>query len=352
MEFLKKRGIAIAITAIVIVVMSVVGIAKAPVELPDVQTGQWVYDGAEVLTAAQEDALTQVNKQLLSDHGVVVAVATVPHAKGWELMDFCLELGDQWGLNGDSFILVLDIGGDNYWLVQGSGLLDLFTDDMASQYAWQFLENDFAAKDYGAGTMKLVEALQAWYDGSYALAGTLDIGEHNAPNPGFDDGMAPSGSGVGFGGVLLLIIFIVILVVALDAMRYSNYRRRPAYSTVVYRPLIFGRPRRRVSPPPAGNNRRPPTGGGFGSAPRPGGTTRPPTSGSRPSASRPSNSSRPSSGSFGGGRTSGSSFSGGRTGSFGGGRSSGGFGGGRSGSFGGGRSSGGSFGGSRGGGRR
>ena len=355
MDLFKKRGVAVIVTAVVIVLMSVIGIAKAPVELPDVQTGQWVYDGADILTAKQEEYLTQTNKELLADHGVAVAVATVPHVRGWELMDFCRDLGEKWGLNADSFILVLDIGGDNYWLGQGGDLLDLFTDDMAGQYAWQFLENDFAAQNYGAGAVKLVDALHSWYDGTYALAGQLNIGEHNAPNVGFDDGAVPSSSGVDFGGVLLLILFVVILIVALDAMRYSNYRRRRViYPTVVYRPLIFGRPRRPTPPPPpGGNNRRPPNGGGFGgvggfggfsSGPRPGGTTRPSGGTTR----------RPSSGgygSFGGGRTGGSSFGGGRTGSFGGGRSSGGFSGGRSGSFGGGRS-GGSFGGGRGGGRR
>lgn len=361
MKILKNRAVAVLITIVVIAAMSVVGLAKAPEQLPDVQTGQWVYDGADVLSDAQEEYLAQLNSRLLADHGTVVAVATMPRVRGMELMDFCLELGDQWGLNADSFILVLDIGGDNYWLVQGSGLLDLFTDDMAGQYAWQYLENDFAAKDYGVGVLKLAEALQAWYDGSYTLAGELNIGEHDVPNPGFDDGVVTIRTGVDFGDVFMLIILIVILVILADALRYNRYRRRwnGVTPTVVYHPFIFGRPRRRTPPPPpGGRNRRPPTGGGFGpgsggfgggSRPggfmgggRPGGSTRPPSGGSRPS-----------SGSFGGGRTSGGSFGGGRTGSFGGGRSSGGsFGGGRSGSFGGGRSSGGSFGGGRGGGRR
>lgn len=364
MKILKKRGVAILITVVVIAAMSLLGLANAPEELPDVQTGQWVYDGADVLSAAQEDYLAQINSQLISDHGTVVAVATMPQVRGVELMDFCLELGDKWGLNSDSFILVLDIGGDNYWLVQGSGLLDLFTDDMAGQYAWQYLENDFAAKEYGAGAVKLADALHAWYDGTYALAGELNIGEHDVPNIGFDDGMvyADSDSGAGVLGFFLLIVLLVILIIVIDALRYSGYRRRyvGVTPTVVYRPFIFGRPRRRRAPPPPPGpgarrtpppppgGRRPPTGGfggfgGFGGpgGPRPGGTTRPSSGGAR----------RPSSGSFGGGRMGGSSFSGGRSGSFGGGRSSGGFGGSRGGSFGGGRSSGG-FGGGRGGGRR
>lgn len=331
MDILKKRGVAAAITLVVILLMSFVGIAKAPVELPPVETGHWVYDGANVLSPEQEAHITQVNTTLISDYGAAVAVATMPNVKGWDLYDFCAALGDTWGLNADSFIVVLDIDGENYWLVQGYGLVDLFTDDMAGQYAWQFLENDFAAQNYGDGVIALVNALHGWYDGSFDLAGQLDIGDHGVPGSDFygDPSMGPSGSG----SVLLLLLFAVMLIVVLDGLRYNKYRHRVRVTpNILYRPLIFGRPfffgrpRRSPPPPPPGGRRPPPNGGGFG-----GTTTRRPSSGSP----------------FGGGRSSGG-FSGGRTGSFGGGRS-GGFGGGRGGSFGGGRSGGFS---GRGGGRR
>lgn len=362
MNLLKKRGVAVAITAVVIVLMSIVGMLKAPAQLPEVSVGTWVYDGADVISAQQEEYLSQGNADLLTNHGAVVAIATMPNVKGWDLLDFCVDLADHWGLSCSDFILVMDIGGDNYWLVQGYDLVTFFTDDMASQYVRQFLENDFAAGNYGDGAIKLFDALNAWYDNS-DLMGGASFGEDMMD---FYDGTmempaGSSGSGSVFGSALLLIIFAVILIVAMDGLRYSNYRRRyyGVTPTVVYRPLIFGRPRRRTPPPPppGGNNRRPPTGGGFGSfgsGPRPGGTTRPPTGGTtrRPPTGGNFGGSRPSSGSFGGGRSSSGSFGGGRTGSFGGGRSGGSFGGSRSGSFGGGRS-GGSFGGGRsGGGRR
>lgn len=318
MNLLRKRGVAVAITLVVIAAMSVVGIWKAPAQVPDVQTEQWVYDGAEVLSAAQEEYLEKGNSALLKEQGAVVAVAAVPDAKGWDLWDFCMELAEKWQLSGSDFILVLDIGGDNYWLVQGADLVDTFTDDMAGTYTRQYLENDFAAKDYGAGVVKLFDALVDWYGGS----GTVVV-----PDYGYDEAPAQTG-GREVGGIFLLIVFVVILLVAVDGMRYSNYRRRVIITPgIFYRPFLFGRPRRRTPPPPpGGNNRRPPFGGGFfgGGSFGSGGFNRP----------------------SGGGRSSGG-FGGGRSGSFGGGRSSGGFGGGRSGgSFGGGRSSGG-FGGGR-----
>lgn len=302
-----------------------------------------MYDGADVFSTEEEQYLIQGNAGLLSERGAVVAIAAVPDANGWDLWDFCMDLADKWGLNGSDMILVLDIGGDNYWLVQGYDLVERFTDDDAYQYTRQFLENDFAAKNYGAGTVKLFDALRAWYGTSSTPLPQYPA--DSAPVSFADGGAVHHSGGVGFGSVVLLIVLIIILLIVLDAMRYSSYRRRwyGVTPTVVYRPLIFGRPRRRrpPPPPPPPGGPRPPSGGGFG-GPRPGGPTRPPSGGPRPGGTtRP-----PSGGSFGGGRTGGSSFGGGRTGSSGGGRSGSSFGGGRTGSFGGGRS-GGSFGGGR-----
>jgi len=327
MKLLKKRSTAVIITAVIIVLMSVIGIVKAPVALPDVQTGQWVYDGANVLSAEHEQSLTWGNAALLADHGAVVAVATMPDLKGWDMLDFCFALAEKWGLSGSDFILVMDIGGDNYWLIQGADLVGRFTDEMAGQYARQFLENDFAAKQYGAGAVNLFNNLRFWYDGSAAVQVPV--------NPGMQDVIIDepvSSGGGGMGATFLLIVLVIILLIVMDGVRYSNYRRRwyGVTPTVVYRPFIFGRPRRPAPPPPPGG-------------PRPGGTTRPPTGGSffggTTTTRRPSSGGGRTSSSFGGGRT---SAGGGRSSGFSGGRSSGSFGGGRSssrssGGFGGGR---------------
>lgn len=355
LKFFKKRGVAIAITAVVIVLMAAWGIYKAPAQLPDVRTGDWVYDGAGVLSQSVEEYLAEGNEQLLADYGVVVAVATVPNVKGWEFSDFCIELGDQWGLSGSDFILVMDVEGDDYWLVQGYDLMYDFSDDTAGEYARKYLENDFAAGDYGAAAIALFDALSDWYD-SYYQGAAADVDDwydnwYDNENVSFYDGQYRS-SGVFLNGFTLLIL-LVVLVIALDGLRYRRYRRRVLLMPgLVYHPFLFGRPRRPGPPPPGG-----PRGGGFFGGPGgfggpgpggPGGPSRP-GGGPRPGGS--------GGGSVGGGRSGGGSFGGGRSGgSFGGGRSGGfggsSFGGGRSGGFGGGGSFGGGRSGGFGGGRR
>jgi len=63
--------------------------------------------------------------------------------------------------------VVLDIKGDNYWLVQGAGLQNLFTDDDCGDYAWNYMETDFARGDYGEALLSLVDALSDWYEDHY-----------------------------------------------------------------------------------------------------------------------------------------------------------------------------------------
>ncbi len=172
MKVLKKRSVAIIITVIVALAMAAFGLYKAPVKLPDVQTGTWVYDGANVLSADVESYLTTGNAQLLEDYGSVVAVATVKNTKGWDMSKFCIKLGDQWGLTGSDFLVVMDIGGDDYWLVQGYDLVNVFSDDQAGEYARKYMENDFAAKDYGAAAESLFDALDTWFGSS----GTQSVG--------------------------------------------------------------------------------------------------------------------------------------------------------------------------------
>ena len=60
--------------------------------------------------------------------------------------------------------VVLDISGENYWLVQGAGLVGQFTDQDCSDYAWDYMEADFAAGDYDGAVLSLVDALCQWYD--------------------------------------------------------------------------------------------------------------------------------------------------------------------------------------------
>jgi len=367
MKILKNRGVAIALTVLMIVGSVFVGLGRAPAELVQPRGGSWVADAADVLSPEVEAYLNTENNRMIEAFGAKFAIATVNSTKGWELYDYAYELAERWNLSGMDMILVLDIGGDNYWMLQGYDLSNSFTDDMINSYVARYLEPGFAARDYDRGVTTLFDQVFKWYDGQWNTAS----GSYYEPMEdisGMDfSGYAPYVAAAGnvaaaaivTSAVVQLVWFLIIVLViasVIDSIRYSNYRRRyvgvPA-PPVVFRPLVFWhrpgsrwythRSSRPYTPPPPSPPRGGPGPGSFGM----GGGSPFGSSGSRSNTSFGAGRTGSSfgggrSGGFGGGRT-GSSFGGGRSGGFGGGRS-GGFGGGRSGGFGGGR---GGFGGGR-----
>lgn len=183
MNLLKKQGAAWAITAVMIAASIGIGQAKAPANpgpdaieqplpdsgfveiIPEEGSYFYVYDDAGVLSAEAEEELGQRNMQLYHDMDVLVAVVTCNY--GGDLFDYAMDYAEDIGLGAYDFIVVLDISGDNYWLVQGAELVDSFTDQDCSDYAWEYMEDAFARGDYDDAALNLVSALSDWYYDNY-----------------------------------------------------------------------------------------------------------------------------------------------------------------------------------------
>lgn len=175
MNILKKQGVAWVITIVMIVIAIGIGSAKAPATnltpeptyspAPGVQEQfYYVFDHANVLSPDEEQDLGRLNEELMADCGAVVACVTTNYGRD-DLYDFALSYADDIGLGAYDFIVVLDISGQNYWLVQGAGLVDDFTDEDCGSYAWDYMETHFARGDYGSALLELTKALSAWYQG-------------------------------------------------------------------------------------------------------------------------------------------------------------------------------------------
>jgi uncharacterized membrane protein YgcG len=181
MNILKKQSVAVLLTVVMIGAAVGIGQAKARVttstpmgtdsgiQAPSatvvVSVYNCVYDNAEVLSESTKQALSDLNDQL-NKSGVCVAVVTTNYGRS-DLGSYAIEFADDIGLGADDFIVVLDISGDNYWLVQGAGLVDEFTDDDCGDYAYTYMEKSFAKGDYDSAVLSLAQALSDWYTNNY-----------------------------------------------------------------------------------------------------------------------------------------------------------------------------------------
>ena len=168
----KKQGVAWGLTVLMIFAAIGIGYAKAPVnnpapepELPGAPNGaaSFVWDDANVLSNETVRALDQRNERLWRQYGVSIGVVTCNYGRD-DLDQFAMKRAEEMGLGGFDMIVALDISGDNYWLIQGNDISRAFTDRDCSDYAYEYMEYDFARGFYGDGLLSLTEALESWYE--------------------------------------------------------------------------------------------------------------------------------------------------------------------------------------------
>ena len=374
MKFLKKQGVAWAITIVMILIAIVIGQVRKPSEpaVPSspsaaldtsLSTGSydvWILDDASVLSSSDEKQLCLYNANWDYRYNSIIAVVTVDAlSPGTNIEDAAYDLGAEAGLGEGDALLLLVVEDDEFYVAVGTDFGTIITANVETQLT-NVLENAMNKNEYAAGVLSFFDTMNQVYFNAFGLG--------NADYYRQDDDTA-------LGSLIMLIFFIVIVLIvlsAIDRSRYNTYRTRyygvvnPPY---VFRPILFWHAPgsrwyrnhwRRPSPPPPPPPRGPGSSGGFGGTGGFGGSShsgnyRGSSFGGRPTGSSGFGSSSRGSGfsgssrgsSFGGSSRSGGGFSGGsRGGSFGG-SSRGGFGGGsRGGGFSGG-SRGGGFGGRR-----
>ena len=341
---MRQKNTLRRLAALLLSLLLLAGTALAVVDPPE---NTYVGNYAGVLSGDTEDYLIRQNEALTAATGGAVVVVTVDFLDGMDIADYAYEIFNSWGVGSgeenNGLLLLLAIGEENYYALQGSGIERTLTSSTLDEYLWDYLEEDFAAGEYDAGVRRVFDAFCGWYESHYGV----DLSAPVSPGGGQREDFVRQPARQGPPVILWIGLAVVLLglIVLWDNRRYRRYRRRymmpgmppPPY---VYRPIFFGRPRPPRPPrgprPPMGSGfggpggfggPRPPRGGGFGGS-RPsggfgGGVSRGGGAGRRPGGSM---------GSFGGGLggLGGGSFRGGsRGGSFGGG-SRGGFGGGMS----------------------
>ena len=178
MAVLKKQGVAWAITAVMIVAAIAIGLYRggiltgsfpSPPKPPHTPSApnfpgnstitMYIQDDADVLSSTAENELADRNARLTDRYGVAIAVVTCNYNRD-DLGSYALNCADRINLGSKDFMVVLDISGDDYLLV---GLEGYFTDEDCDRYAWDYMEEPFAAGDYNSAVLSLTQALEDWY---------------------------------------------------------------------------------------------------------------------------------------------------------------------------------------------
>lgn len=270
--------------------------------IPDPSPSFYVTDEADVISSTTEDYIISNNEELQNLCGAQIAVVTVDFLDGMDIEDYAYKLFNEWQIGSaeedNGVLLLLAIGEENYWCMQGKGLEDDLTAGEIDDMLWYYLEEDFAAADYDEG-------VKSFFDRMYEKICDIYSVEADAGSVGYNIEGEEMETIYIVVGLIVLVIVIIVIRAAVKSLFRGLFRglfggSAPTYYPSRRRPRGHYRPAPRHSPPRPHHRPQPPVRpvsrpkstpsifGGLSSGSRSSGTR----SGSRSSISRSSGRSR------------------------------------------------------------
>ncbi|MEK3757993.1 TPM domain-containing protein [Paenibacillus sp. FSL P4-0338] len=126
-------------------------------------TRSYVSDNAGILPQATKDYLNQSSNRYAATTGSGIYVVTVKNTGGKSLQDYTYAKFAGVAAGPRDVMLVLDIGGDNYHVLQGKSIDRVLTNERVSGILNTVLEPKFAAKDYAGGATGTANAFYSFF---------------------------------------------------------------------------------------------------------------------------------------------------------------------------------------------
>ena len=249
--------------ALILVLLLCTGAAFAG-GIPEPTKDFYYYDTADVLDYETEAVIFYNNAALAKACGAEIVVVAVPTTGREEIGNYATKLFNTWGIGDkkkdNGFLLLLAIDDDDYYMIKGNGANAIMTPGEVTDMLYDYLEADFAAKDYSAGVEKVFEQTFKTLTGYYGLnlafqdeqslirSGKIEAETHENLGFGGADKEVPvkkSTEGSGIMGWIFLIIIVIVIVAIVKSKRRTRRRgavivppAAPAAPTVVVAPRV------------------------------------------------------------------------------------------------------------------
>ena len=209
-----RSASAIVLVLIILLVMSLPVLASAAYGGMISQSDSfYVADEADVISSDTEKYIIEKNAELENLCGGQIVVVAVDFLDGMDIEDYAYKLFKDWQIGDEDrdngILLLLAIGEENYWCMQGKGLEGTLTSGDIDDILWNYLEDDFASGDYDSGVRSVFDAL---YDSVADIYGTGD--EYDVSGSGSSDhdyGYVSAASNFARIIKMTLIVFLVVL---------------------------------------------------------------------------------------------------------------------------------------------
>ena len=242
----------------------------------------YVADEADVISSDTEKYIIDKNAELEQLGGGQIGVATVDFLDGMDIEDYAYKLFKDWKIGDEDrdngILLLLAIGEENYWCMQGKGLEGTLTSGDIDHILWNYLEDDFAAGDYDSGVRSVFDALYGSVADIYGSSGEYDGSSDSSAGYDYTSAASDFARIIKIALIVFLVVLVLLIITSIFFGRRNRSLRRSRNRT---RPIFI--PTSRPPRPP-----RPPRPSVASRSSRPARTSRTSSSGSRSGSSRSS----------------------------------------------------------------
>jgi uncharacterized protein len=158
-RLIDMKKIAIFITLISVLVCSAVYAADIPAPTSEF----YVNDTANVLSDKTERTIIDKNIALYEATGAQIVVVTVDYTHTASIADYAYELFNEYKIGSaeknNGLLLLLSIGDDDYYVLQGEGLERTLSSGTLSYLLYEHLEPYFAKQQYDEGVLSIFNVL-------------------------------------------------------------------------------------------------------------------------------------------------------------------------------------------------
>ncbi len=134
----------------------------ALMNVPDPTTNFYANDFAGVMTKSTIDNIVAKNVELFNRTGAQIVVSTVDSSGEFDLDAYATYMYNKYqigSIQGNGVLLLLAIEDDNYTILSGTDFETLFDTNTCWDIFDNYLEADFAAKNYDSGISKTFDAM-------------------------------------------------------------------------------------------------------------------------------------------------------------------------------------------------
>lgn len=209
------RRIFAALAAAALLLLSGCSGGQSLPDLPDAETASACYDEANVLTPETENYIITQNDALFALTGAQIVVACVNTTGTTDISDYAHSLFNSWGIGSaeenNGVLVLLSIGEEDYWTLQGEGLEDSLPSGILKTMQNEFLEPDFAVKQYDAGVRLYFDAILTHLETLYSV----DLDTWSGAPGAFTraESETDSVSGGSFDAVMIAIVIVIVILI-------------------------------------------------------------------------------------------------------------------------------------------